>query len=236
MSPAPAGRRVAVVIPALNEQGAIGEVVRGLPADLVDATIVVDNGSTDRTAEAAREAGAEVLQEPLRGYGHACMRGIRRALEQGATVIVFVDGDYSDYPEDLPEVAGPVLRGDADLVIGSRMTGAREPGALLPQAVIGNRLAGMLIRLFWGVRFTDLGPFRAVSAEALRTLLPLHPTFGWTVDMQIRAARLGLRCAEVPVRYRKRIGTSKVTGTVQGTLKASAVILSMIALHALRLR
>jgi glycosyltransferase involved in cell wall biosynthesis len=198
--------------------------------------VVVDNGSTDRTCEAARVAGATVLTEPRRGYGYACMRGIDHAVRGGATVIAFIDGDFSDYPEELPLVTGPILRGEVDLVIGSRMTGVREPGALLPQAVIGNRLAAVLIRLFWGVSFTDLGPFRAIRVDVLKRLLPLHPTYGWTVEMQIKAARLGLRCTEVPVRYRKRIGVSKVTGTVQGTVKASVIILSMIARHALRFR
>jgi glycosyltransferase involved in cell wall biosynthesis len=230
----PRNPRVAVVIPALDEEKSIGLVVEGLPRDRAAEILVVDNGSTDGTCNAARAAGATVLSESRRGYGFACTAGIEHAVRGGATVIAFIDGDFSDYPEELPLLVDPILRGDSDLVIGSRMRGVREPGALLPQAVIGNRLAGMLIRLFWGVSFTDLGPFRAIRVDALRRILPLHPTYGWTVEMQIKAARLGLRCTEVPVRYRKRIGVSKVTGTLRGTLRASVVILSMIARHALR--
>jgi hypothetical protein len=225
-----------VVIPALDEEQTIGRDLNALPRDLAADIVVVDNGSTDGTREAARAAGATVLSEPRRGYGYACTVGIEHALRGGATVIAFLDGDFSDHPEELPLVLGPLLAGDSDLVIGSRMTGVREPGALLPQALMGNRLAGLLIRLFWGVSFTDLGPFRAIRVDALRRILPLHPTYGWTVEMQIKAARLGLRCTEVPVRYRKRIGVSKVTGTVRGTVRASVVILSMIARHALRFR
>ena len=220
--------RVAVIIPALNEASSIGLVIRDIPRPPVAEIIVVDNGSTDGTAAVARAAGATVLSEPRRGYGAACLTGIRQALDQGAEVIVFVDGDFSDYPQELPDVLRPIVEEGYDLVIGSRTRGEHERGALLPQAVFGNWLACALIRLFWGYRFTDLGPFRAVTVEALHRLQMRDPTFGWTVEMQIKAAKLMLRCTEVPVRYRKRIGSSKVTGTVCGTLCASVKILTTI--------
>ena len=222
-----AGLRTAVVIPAFNEEPSIRHVVQAIPKTSVDEIIVINNGSTDRTAEVALDAGATVLAEPRRGYGFACLRGIEHAIENGAEVIVFLDGDFSDYPEDLPTLLQAIDEG-YDLVIGSRLLGTREQGSLLPQAIFGNWLATFLIRLFWGYRFTDLGPFRAVRVHALKCMKMSDPTFGWTVEMQIKAAKLGLRCTEVPVRYRKRIGSSKVTGTVSGTVKASAKILFVI--------
>jgi glycosyltransferase involved in cell wall biosynthesis len=218
----------AVVIPAFNEESSIASVIRQIPRGEVSDVIVVDNGSTDRTGIVAREAGAIVLHEPRRGYGFACVAGIRHAADHGAAVIVFLDGDLSDFPEELPEVCRPIREDDYDLVIGSRMTGRREPGSMLPQAIFGNWLATRLIRLFWGYRFTDLGPFRAVKRTALERMRMSDLTYGWTVEMQIKAAKLGMRCLEVPVRYRKRIGTSKVTGTVSGTIKASFTILYTI--------
>jgi hypothetical protein len=220
---------VVVVIPALNEERSIGEVVRSLPRTEIHEIVVVDNGSTDRTAAVASEAGATVLREGRKGYGYACLLGIERAERVGAEVVAFVDGDLSDYPEELPSILEPILKHGFEMVIGSRMTGEREPGAMLPQAVFGNWLATRLIRLFWGYSFTDLGPFRAIRADALRAMNMSDPTYGWTVEMQIKAAKLGLRCTEVPVRYRRRIGTSKVTGTIRGTIGASVKILYMIA-------
>jgi len=218
-----------VIIPAFNEEPSIASVVKAIPRPCVDEVVVVDNGSTDRTADIARTAGAVVLTEPRKGYGYACLRGIGHAVGVvGAGVIVFLDGDFSDYPEDLPDVLRPIQNEGYDLVIGSRMIGAREKGAMLPQAILGNWLAGVLIRLFWGYRFTDLGPFRAVRVDALQRMKMSDPTYGWTVEMQIKAAKLKLRCIEVPVRYRKRIGSSKVTGTLSGTVKASAKILFTI--------
>ncbi len=219
----------AVVIPAFNEESSIAGVIREIPRDEVSDVIVVDNGSTDRTGIVARDAGATVLHEPRKGYGFACVAGIRHAADHGAEVIVFLDGDLSDFPEELPEVCRPIRDNDYDLVIGSRMAGRREPGSMLPQAIFGNWLATRLIRLFWGYRFTDLGPFRAVKRTALERMHMSDLTYGWTVEMQIKAAKLGMRCLEVPVRYRKRIGTSKVTGTVSGTIKASFTILYTIA-------
>ncbi len=219
--------RVAVVIPALNEERSIGQVVAALPKECVNEIIVVDNGSSDVTAAVARAAGATVIQEGRRGYGYACLAGIAHALKNNPDIIAFLDGDLSDYPEDLPLLLHSIEQGH-DLVIGSRMLGEREPGALLPQAVIGNRVACFLIRLFWGADFTDLGPFRAIRTDALHRLRMSDGTYGWTVEMQVKAAKLGFRCAEVPVRYRKRIGRSKVTGTLSGTVKASAKILYTI--------
>ena len=221
----------AVVIPAYNEESSIAKVIHAIPHDKVSEVIVVDNGSGDRTAEVAEAAGATVVSESRKGYGYACLTGIARAMTRAPSVIVFLDGDYSDFPEDLPAVVRPIHDEGFDLVIGSRMIGEREAGAMLPQALFGNWLATRLIRLFWGERFTDLGPFRAIRSDALARLQMTDTTFGWTVEMQIKAAKLGLRCTEVPVRYRKRIGSSKVSGTVSGTLKASYKILYTIFKH-----
>ena len=218
---------VAVIIPAHNEEASLPRVLEAIPKDCVNSVIVVDNGSTDATARVAREHGAVVVSEPKRGYGYACLAGIQEALQSDPDLLVFLDGDYSDYPEDMPELLDAIGRGN-DLVIGSRMIGEREPGALLPQALFGNWLATLLIRIFWGYRFTDLGPFRAVKTESLLRMKMSDGTYGWTVEMQIKAAKLGMICTEVPVRYRKRIGVSKVTGTVSGTIKASWKILYTI--------
>lgn len=235
--PAFARMRVAVVIPAFNEADAIGRVVADLPARgagfVLDRVVVADNGSTDATGAIARAAGAEVVAEPQRGYGAACLAGVAHLRRTGPPdVLVFLDGDYSDHPDELPLLLAPLLRGDADLVIGSRTTGRRERGALLPQALVGNRLACALLRAGWGVRCTDLGPFRALRWEAYERLGMTDPNYGWTIEMQIRAAEAGLRVVEVPVSYRRRIGVSKVTGTVSGTLRASYKILWTIFLYA----
>jgi hypothetical protein len=194
--------------------------------------IVVDNASTDRTADVATNAGARVVPESRRGYGQACLTGI--AATDAPDIIVFLDGDYSDHPEELPEVIGPILDDDADLVIGARVPGKREPGAMLPQALFGNWLATTLIRLIWGFRYSDLGPFRAVTAEGLARIGMQDRNFGWTVEMQVKALREGLRVAEVPVSYRKRIGVSKITGTIRGTVAAGWKILWTIARYALK--
>ncbi|MFN0158011.1 MAG: glycosyltransferase family 2 protein [Bacteroidota bacterium] len=221
------GLRIGVVVPAFNEEQSIASVVEHIPA-CVDDIVVVDNGSTDQTAERSRHSGATVLHESRRGYGFACLKGIDYLQQCGSDVIVFLDGDFSDHPEDLPDLLQPIVTDGYDLVIGSRMLGKRQPGALLPQAIAGNWLASTLIRMFWGQRFTDLGPFRAIRTDALKRLKMSDPTYGWTVEMQIKAAKLKMRCTEVPVRYRKRIGRSKVTGTLSGTIKASAKILFTI--------
>ena len=234
--------RALVLIPAFNEARSIGRVVGDLPAGLVDEVVVVNNASTDETAANARAAGATVLRENRRGYGGACLRGLDHAHAAAAAgrpfdVVAFLDGDYSDHPDELPRLLDPIREGTADLVIGSRILGRRrgwvEPGAMLPQALWGNRLACALMRLLWGARFTDLGPFRAVRYDALVALRMRDRTWGWTVEMQIKAVRAGLRCAEVPVSYRRRIGVSKITGTISGTIRASAKILWTIARYAL---
>lgn len=199
--------------------------MRALPPSVASEIIVVDNGSTDATADSARAAGAIVLSEPRRGYGYACLKGIEYAMQFSPDIFAFVDGDFSDHPEQLPEVLEPILRDNVDLVIGSRMIGEMESGAMPVQARFGNWLAGVLMNMFWGYRFTDLGPFRAIRVDALKRMNMRDPTFGWTVEMQIKAAKLKLKCTEVPVRYRKRIGSSKVSGTISGTIKASTKIL-----------
>lgn len=226
--------KTTVVIPALNEAASIGLVVEAIPREGVSEIIVVDNGSTDETARVAEAAGATVLYEARRGYGWACLRGIAHARRSNPEVLVFLDGDFSDFPEELGTVLEPIAQNRADLVIGSRTLGSREPGALLPQARFGNWIACGLMRLFWGVRFTDLGPFRAIRYPDLVRLDMHDKTYGWTIEMQIKAAQWGLRCTEVPVSYRKRIGVSKVTGTIAGTVKASVKILWMILRYALR--
>ena len=218
--------RISLVIPALNEEDSLPLVLKALPPGVLHEVVVADNGSTDRTAEVARTHGARVVTESRRGYGSACLAGIA-ALED-PDIVAFLDGDFSDDPSELPAVLAPILEGRADLVIGSRMTGPREKGALLPQALFGNWLATALIRMFWGERFTDLGPFRAIRADSLRALAMADRDFGWTVEMQVKAARQGLRCTEVPVSYRRRVGESKITGTVRGTVLASHKILSTI--------
>ena len=227
----PARLRVSVVIPALNEERSLPLVLAALPTELVDEVIVVDNGSTDATARVAAGSGARVVSEPRRGYGSACLAGIAAA--DRPDVVAFVDADFSDRPEELGLLLAPILAGRADLVVGSRVLGHRERGALLPHARFGNFLATFLIRLFFGARFTDLGPFRAIRADTLRDLRMSDPDFGWTVEMQVKAARGGLRCVEVPVSYRRRVGASKISGTVAGTLGATRKILGTILRAAL---
>ncbi len=215
--------KIAVIIPALNEEQSIGRVVADLPKDLVQWVIVADNGSTDQTAVVAREHGALVVSEPRRGYGSACMAGIA-ALPAEAETVVFMDGDYSDHPAELRQLVSVIEQG-ADLVIGSRVLGQREKGSLTPQQRCGNWLATQLIRLFYGFAYTDLGPFRAIGKQSLQALNMQDRNFGWTVEMQVKALQNGLRVAEVPVSYRKRIGKSKVSGTIAGSVKAGIKIL-----------
>lgn len=226
--------RVLVIIPAFNEARSIGLVIGDIPKDLVEEVVVVNNASTDETEANAKAAGATVLRETNRGYGFACLRGIAYARERQPDVVVFLDGDYSDHPEEMRQLLAPIQNDEADFVIGSRMIGQREPGAMLPQALFGNRLACGLMRLFWGARFTDLGPFRAIRFADLLALNMEDQTYGWTIEMQIKAVRAGLRYTEVPVSYRKRVGVSKITGTVSGTIKASYKILWTIARYAVK--
>ncbi|MBL8841012.1 MAG: glycosyltransferase [Planctomycetes bacterium] len=212
------------VIPALNEEASIGLVLRDLPRPLVPRAIVVDNGSTDGTGAAAAAAGATVVREPRRGYGAACLAGIA-ALPPDCDVVLFLDADHSDHGEEAALLLAPIERGEADLVIGSRMRGRAEPGALLPQARFGNALACFLMRLLYGFRYSDLGPFRAITREALARIGMVDTNFGWTVEMQLKALHHRLRIVEVPVSYRRRKGVSKITGTVSGTLRAGWKIL-----------
>jgi glycosyltransferase involved in cell wall biosynthesis len=216
---------VVVVIPALDEEEAIGAVVAEIPR-VAGEVIVVDNGSRDRTAERARAAGARVVHEPRRGYGAACLAGIAAAPE--ADVFAFLDGDHSDDPRQLPDVLRPILAGEADLVIGSRRLGRSAPGAHPWHAVVGTRLCVALMNRLLGTRATDLGPFRAIMATALRRLGMADRDFGWTVEMQAKAGRRGLRVVEVPVDYRLRLGRSKVSGTLSGSVRAGAKIVATI--------
>ena len=224
---------VAVVIPALDEAESLPLVLRDLPP--VQRVIVVDNGSTDATAVVAFAQGATVVHELQRGYGAACLRGLRAvgdwvdAGEPPPRVVAFLDADYSDSPELLPNLVEPILAGRADLVLGSRLQGQREAGAMPAQSLFGNRLACLLMRCLFGVRYTDLGPFRAIDYQALCKLGMCDRNYGWTIEMQIKAARAGLRIEEVPVPYRRRIGKSKISGTFWGSVKAGPKILYMIA-------
>jgi glycosyltransferase involved in cell wall biosynthesis len=217
-----AAPKISVIIPAFNEERAIGRVIDEIP-NTVSEVIVVDNGSTDATAAIAQLRGAVVVHEPTRGYGQACLRGLSALSD--TDIVVFLDGDYSDFPEEMPALYEPIVSGAADLVVGSRVLGQREKGALLPQARFGNWLSTRLIRWLFGVSFTDLGPFRAIDHKALKRLEMCDRDFGWTVEMQVKAARLEMRCTEVPVRYRKRIGISKISGTLSGSVRAGHKIL-----------
>lgn len=227
---------VDVVIPALDEEASLPRVLADLSAlrpGTVRRVVVADNGSTDGTARIAADADAVVVDAPRRGYGSACLAGLDRLRADPPGVVVFLDADYADHPDELPCVIEPILRGEADLVIGSRTLGEREPGALLPQARAGNLVACLLIRILYGHRYTDLGPFRAIRWEALERLAMSDPDFGWTAEMQVKALRQGLRVTEVPVSYRRRKGASKITGTVKGTLLAGYKIVWTVLRHAL---
>ena len=228
--------KVSVIIPVLNEEDAIAKVINDIPKTehngevTVQEIIVVDNGCTDDTAAIAERNGARVVTESRRGYGYACLAGIDALAAKPPDIVVFLDGDYSDYPTDMPRLLQPIHNGEAALVIGARTQGnAKE--ALLPQARFGNWLACFLIRHFFGVHYTDLGPFRAIRYADLLSLNMQDKTFGWTVEMQLKAAKHGIPACEIPVRYRKRIGTSKITGTLTGTLKAGYKILTTLIYH-----
>lgn len=212
-----------VVIPAYNEECSIVQVIKAIPAGCVVRVIVVDNASTDATAALAREAGAHVVYEKRRGYGSACLRGIAEATT--ADIILFLDADFSDDPSKIPELLDPIINNKADLVIGSRILGEADPGALLPHARFGNILACFLVRHIYGYSFTDLGPFRAIRRDALERIQMRDTNYGWTVEMQVKAAIVGLRCIEVPVPYKIRIGRSKISGTISSSVKAGVKIL-----------
>lgn len=214
------------IIPALNEEEAIIRVIADLP-DYIDLVIVADNGSSDNTAQRAKFAGATVVHENRRGYGAACLRGIEQ-LDEKTDIILFIDGDYSDFPEESNLLLDPIISGEAEMVIGSRMIRAESSDSLTPVATFGNRLSTNLIRLFWGCQFSDLGPFRAITRIAYQRLGMSDRDFGWTVEMQVRAAKLKIPSTEVAVSYRKRIGQSKISGTVIGSVRAGSKILYII--------
>ncbi|HYL05356.1 MAG TPA: glycosyltransferase family 2 protein [Thermoanaerobaculia bacterium] len=223
-----------VVIPALDEERSLPLVLADLPRPPVRRVVVADNGSSDGTARVAAAGGAVVVAARRRGYGSACLAALDHLRhDQPPAIVVFVDADYSDHPEELPRLVAPLLAGDADVVIGSRILGRRERGALLPQARAGNLVACALIRLLYGHRYTDLGPFRAASWQALETLGMSDPDFGWTAEMQVKALRRGLRVTEVPVSYRRRVGVSKITGTLGGTIRAGYKILWTVLRHSM---
>jgi len=218
--------RISIIIPAYNEESSIGLVLDALPKEKIHEIIVVDNGSTDATARVAQEHGARVVKEPRKGYGSACLKGIDEL--DAPDIVVFIDGDFSDFPEEIVLLIKPIETGEKDFVLGSRMILPKSQSALLPQARYGNRLAVFLIKLFFKHEFTDLGPFRAIRYSSLMSIGMKDMDFGWTVEMQIKAVRNGLRIREVPVNYRKRIGISKITGTFLGTFRAGIKIIYTI--------
>ena len=221
---------VKVIIPAFNEQNAVGLVIDEIPKNLVGEIIIVDNGSTDDTCEVAESKGATVLKESIRGYGQACFCGMTYIANQSVKpdIVVFLDGDHSDYPDEMEKLLLPIINSNVDLVIGSRAKGQKEAGSMTPQQIFGNWLATMLIKLFYNISYSDLGPFRAVKYESLIAIDMQDRTYGWTVEMQLKAAKLKMNIEEIPVNYRKRIGVSKVSGTVKGTILAGYKIIVTI--------
>lgn len=227
--------RIDVVIPAFNEETSVPLVLSAIPRPPVDRIVVVDNNSTDQTARVARDGGAITVREARPGYGSACLRGLAYLREhQPPDIVVFLDADFSDHPEELPDLVAPIQGGEADLVIGSRARGDREPGALLPQQRVGNLIACQMIRLLYRHRYTDLGPFRAIRWTSLESLQMSDPDFGWTAEMQVKALRRGLRTTEVPVSYRRRVGVSKITGTLRGTVMAGYKIIATVLRYSIR--
>jgi glycosyltransferase involved in cell wall biosynthesis len=222
--------KIVIVIPAFNEENAIGEVLKEIPGNMVSEIVVVDNNSKDDTTNAALKHGATVLTENSQGYGYACLKGIAyfKGKEIKPDIIIFLDADHSDYPQELPSLINPIIENDFDMVIGSRKLGVREKGSMTPQQVFGNWLATFLIKILYGIKFTDLGPFRALKFDKLLQLQMSDKTYGWTVEMQVKAAKMKMKCCEVPVNYRRRIGFSKVSGTLKGTLLAGSKILVTI--------
>jgi glycosyltransferase involved in cell wall biosynthesis len=219
--------KVKVIIPAFNEENAVGKVIRDIPKDLVSEIIVVNNASTDQTEIKAREAGATVLKEPIKGYGRACLRGIHylNKDEIKPDIVVFLDADYSDHPEEMPKLINPIVAGSSDLVVGSRALGQRESRSMTIPQIFGNWLATKLLNIIYHANFTDLGPFRAIRFTSLMGLGMQDETYGWTVEMQLKAAKQNLAYQEVPVNYRVRTGKSKISGTIKGTIMAGYKIL-----------
>ena len=221
---------IKVIIPAFNEENSVGKVIEQIPRELVDEVIVVNNASTDRTELEARKEGATVLTESIPGYGRACLKGIDHisGSDPKPDIVVFLDADYSDHPEEMPKLIDPIVKDGQDLVIGSRALGKKEKGSMTVQQIFGNWLATRLLKLFYNANFTDLGPFRAIRYEALMELGMADKTYGWTVEMQLKAAKKKFKFVEVPVDYRKRIGFSKISGTLTGTIKAGYKIIATI--------
>lgn len=221
---------IKVIIPAFNEENGVGQVIQEIPSDLVYEVIVVNNASTDETERIAKEAGATVLRETTPGYGRACLKGIDylKKSDPLTDIVVFLDADHADFPEEMRELVKPILEHNVDLVIGSRALGHKEKGSMTPQQIFGNWLATRLLKLFYKVKFTDLGPFRAIKFDSLLELEMQDKTYGWTVEMQLKAAKKKMKCMEIPVSYRKRIGFSKISGTVKGTILAGYKIISTI--------
>ena len=222
--------KIGVIIPAFNEEQSIGLVINAIPEEVSKIVVVGNNGSTDQTAAVARKAGAVVVDESRKGYGNACLAGMAylNTLETPPEIVVFLDGDFSDYPGEMTNLIRPIAENDVDLVIGSRVLGNRENGALLAHQRFGNWLAVSMLKWLYGYRFTDLGPFRAIRYDRLMQLDMQDRNFGWTVEMQVKAAKHGLKCTEVPVSYRKRVGTSKVSGTIKGSVMAGYKIIGTI--------
>lgn len=220
---------IKVIIPAFNEEDSIAKVIAEIP-DIVEEIIVISNNSTDNTIQVAKKAGATVLSEEKKGYGYACLKGLEYISDQPIkpNIIVFLDGDYSDYPEDLTKIIQPIVEENMDLVIGARNKKFREPASMTPQQVFGNWLATILMKLFFNSEFTDLGPFRAIKYKKLLILEMEDKTYGWTIEMQLKALKNKLKYCEIPVRYKKRIGVSKISGTIRGTIMAGIKILGWI--------
>jgi len=232
----PANMTIDVIIPAYNEEESIVHVLKDMPMDLVREVVVVNNNSSDKTAEVAKSNGATVVNQPEQGYGNACLAGIAyvKAKTDHPDIVVFIDADYSDHPEEMYDLVAPINNKAADMVIGSRALGSRQKGSMMPQQRFGNWLATRMIRIIYRHRYTDLGPFRAVSYKGLIGMKMQDKTYGWTVEMQVKALKQKLSVVEIPVSYRKRIGVSKITGTIKGTILAGYKIISTILKYSFR--
>ena len=223
-------QNIIVIIPAFNEENSVGKVIADIPRDIVNEVIVVNNNSNDLTSLNAFNAGATVLDEPNQGYGNACLKGLAylKELMNKPDIVIFLDADYSDYPEEIAQLIAPILNQDYDMVVGSRAIGNRESGSMMPQQIFGNWLATTLLNFFYKVNYTDLGPFRAIKYDKLLEIDMVDRNYGWTVEMQLKAAKLKFKTMEVPVKYRVRIGHSKVSGTIKGTIGAGYKIITTI--------
>ncbi|OUV49905.1 MAG: UDP-glucose--dolichyl-phosphate glucosyltransferase [Flavobacteriaceae bacterium TMED116] len=219
--------KISIIIPALNEENSIGQVINSLPK-IYHQLIVVDNGSNDSTRKIAKKNGAIVLIEKKRGYGNACLKGIRFLKKTPPDIVVFLDGDFSDYPQEIKKIIKPIEQKKVDFVIGSRIKSLREKGSMTPQQIFGNKLACFLLKLIYGGKFTDLGPFRAIKWDTLMDLNMIDETYGWTIEMQLKVLRKKISYTETPVRYRRRIGNSKISGTLKGSLLAGIKIIGWI--------